>query len=92
MNFLADAQLDNFIENVDSGKKLAVSKIVQESVVKVDKDGTEGASATGVELVLLSGSFGEKVDVTVDKPFIFMIQDTVNEIPILVGRINNPLL
>ena len=32
------------------------------------------------------------IDVTVDKPFIFMIQDTVNEIPILVGRINNPLL
>ena len=84
--------MDNFIENLAEDKKLAVSKIIQESVVKVDKDGTEGAAASGVELVLLSGSFGENVDITVDKPFIFMIEDTVNEIPVLVGRVNNPLL
>ena len=83
--------MDNFIENLAEDKKLAVSKIIQESVVKVDKDGTEGAAASGVELVLLSGSFGENVDITVDKPFIFMIEDTVNEIPVLVGRVNNPL-
>ena len=84
--------MDNFIENLAEDKKLAVSKIIQESVVKVDKDGTEGAAASGVELVLLSGSFGENVDITVDKPFIFMIEDTVNQIPVLVGRVNNPLL
>ena len=84
--------MDNFIENLAEDKKLAVSKIIQESVVKVDKDGTEGAAASGVELVLLSGSFGENVDITVDKPFIFIIEDTVNEIPVLVGRVNNPLL
>ena len=84
--------MDNFIENLAEDKKLAVSKIIQESVVKVDKDGTEGAAASGVELVLLSGSFGENVDITVDKPFIFMIEDTVNQIPVLVGRVSNPLL
>ena len=84
--------MDNFIENLAEDKKLAVSKIIQESVVKVDKDGTEGAAASGVELVLLSGSFGENVDITVDKPFIFMIEDTVNQIPVLVGRVNNPIL
>jgi len=70
---------------------IAVSKILHKAVVNVDEEGTEGAAATGVELVLLSGSFGEKVDVNVDRPFIFIVQDKRNNIPILVGRIKNPL-
>eukprot|EP00091_Calanus_sinicus_P006193 TRINITY_DN1679_c0_g1_i1.p1 TRINITY_DN1679_c0_g1~~TRINITY_DN1679_c0_g1_i1.p1 ORF type:complete len:237 (-),score=60.44 TRINITY_DN1679_c0_g1_i1:48-758(-) len=78
-----DAELDKFGE----GAPLAVSKILHKAVVNVDKDGTEGAAATGVELVLLSGSFGRNIDVNVDRPFIFIVQDKKNNIPILVGRI-----
>eukprot|EP00092_Neocalanus_flemingeri_P012628 GFUD01013611.1.p1 GENE.GFUD01013611.1~~GFUD01013611.1.p1 ORF type:complete len:450 (-),score=105.85 GFUD01013611.1:173-1456(-) len=82
-----EAELGNFGE----GDPLAVSSILHKAVVKVDKEGTEGAAATGVELVLLSGSFGQNIDVNVDRPFIFIVQDKINNIPILVGRIKNPL-
>ena len=84
---ITDAELGNFGE----GDPIAVSSILHKAVVNVDKEGTEGAAATGVELVLLSGSFGEKIDVNVDQPFIFIVQDKKNNIPILVGRIKNPL-
>ena len=68
-----------------------MSKILHKAVVNVDKKGTEGAAVTGVELVLLSGSFGRNIDVNVDRPFIFIVQDKKSNIPILVGRIKNPL-
>ena len=57
-----------------------------------DKEGTEGAAATGVELVLLSGFHGQFLDLTLNKPFIFIVEDVENNIPILVGRVKNPLM
>jgi len=81
------AELSNMLEE-DAG--LAVSKILQKSVITVDKEGTEGASATGVGLVLLSGSFGRRVEIDLDRPFIFVVEDRKDNIPILVGRVKNP--
>ena len=69
-----------------------MSSVLHKAVVQVDKDGTVGAAATGVELVLLSGSFGRFVDIKIDRPFIFIVRDKENNIPILVGRMKNPLL
>merc|ERR1711997_438225 len=81
------AELDGML---DTNLPLAVSRIIQKSVITVDKEGTEGASATGVQLVLLSGSFGKHVEINLDRPFIFLVEDTRNNIPILVGRVKNP--
>lgn len=81
------AELDAMLE---TNLPLAVSKIIQKSVITVDKEGTEGASATGVQLVLLSGSFGKHIEINLDRPFIFLVEDTSHNIPILVGRVKNP--
>lgn len=83
------AELSNMLDG-QSPAALAVSQILQKSVITVDKEGTEGASATGVGIVLLSGSFGRRVEITLDRPFIFVVEDTRNNIPILVGRVKNP--
>jgi len=73
------------------GSNFGVSKISHTAVVEVTKEGTEGASATGVEIVLLSAPIPHsQVDVTVDGPFIFVVQDKLNKIPVLVGRIVDP--
>merc|ERR1719150_2711983 len=81
------AELDAMLE---TEVPLAVSKIIQKSVITVDKEGTEGASATGVQLVLLSGSFGKHVEINLNRPFIFLVEDIRHNIPILVGRVKNP--
>lgn len=54
------------------------------------KEGTEGAAATGVEIELFSASFGDQKDVTVDRPFIFVVQDKKNNVPVLVGKVTDP--
>jgi len=81
------AELDAMLE---TKLPLAVSKIVQKSVITVDKEGTEGASATGVQLVLLSGSFGKHIEIDLNRPFIFLVEDISHNIPILVGRVKDP--
>ena len=57
---------------------------------QVTKEGTEGAAATGVEIALFSAAFGEQKDIVVDRPFIFVVQDRKNKIPVLVGKITDP--
>jgi len=86
--FTENAELDRLSED----GPLGVSKIVHRAVIEVSKEGTEGAAATGVELVLFSAGFGVNKNVVVDQPFIFIVQDRVNKIPVLVGRVEDPTL
>jgi len=76
-------------DKITAGGPIAVGNILHEAVVEVTKDGTEGSAATGIELTLFSAGFQKQI--LVDRPFIFIIQDKVNNIPILVGRIKNPI-
>jgi len=73
-----------------SNAPISVSRIKHSSLVEVTKEGTEGAAATGVEIALFSASFGEQKDIVVDRPFIFVVQDRKNKIPVLVGKITDP--
>merc|ERR1712013_967768 len=50
----------------------------------------KGAAATGAEIVLLSSALNERLDIVVDRPFIFVVQDKKNKIPVLVGRVMDP--
>ena len=54
------------------------------------KEGTEGAAATGIETI--SASFAGEKEVIVDRPFIFVLEDTEHNIPLLVGRVVSPLV
>jgi len=85
--FESGAELGELVTDL---KNLAVSKITHTALVEVTKEGTEGAAATGAEIVLLSASFSEQKDVIIDRPFIFIVQDTRNKIPVLVGRVMDP--
>jgi len=73
-----------------SSAPISVSRIKHSSLVEVTKEGTEGAAATGVEIALFSAAFGEQKDIVVDRPFIFVVQDRKNKIPVLVGKITDP--
>jgi len=69
---------------------LSVSKISHSALLEVSKEGTEGAAATGAEIVLLSSAFNDRLDIVVDRPFIFVVMDKKNKIPVLVGRVMDP--
>jgi len=83
-----DAELDL----VTADKPLGISNIVHKAAVEVTANGTEGAAATGVEIVFFSASVSEDKEVVVNKPFIFVLEDVESKFPILVGRVLNPTI
>jgi len=67
---------------------LRVSGVKHKSIVEVNIQGTEGAAATGIDLVPLS--FSDFREVRIDRPFIFFIKDRYKGSLLFVGKIENP--
>jgi serpin B len=55
----------------------------------VDEAGTEAAAATGM-VVGITSIPPPPVDVTIDRPFIFLIRDFETDAILFVGRVMNP--
>ena len=70
-------------------RDLSISFVVHKAFVSVDEEGTEAAAATGVGM-LLSGPSKEPIEVTVDRPFIFLIRDIETGTVLFLGRVSNP--
>ena len=56
----------------------------------MDEEGTEAAAATAVVAVPSSGVPGPPVEVVVDRPFVFLIQDWATGTVLFVGRVLDP--
>jgi len=67
---------------------LRVSGVKHKSIVEVNMQGTEGAAATGIDLVPLS--FSDFREVRIDRPFIFFIKDRYKGSLLFVGKIEDP--
>ena len=70
-------------------RDLWISEVVHKAFVSVDEEGTEAAAATGVA-VAMSGPSKEPIEVTVDRPFIFLIRDIGTGTVLFLGRVSNP--
>ena len=68
---------------------LHISDVVHKSFVAVDEAGTEAAAATGV-IVGTTSMPSDIKDVTMDRPFIFLIQDDATGTILFLGRVLNP--
>jgi serpin B len=68
---------------------LCISKVLHKAFVSVDEAGTEAAAATAV-IVGETAIPEQPVQVTVDRPFIFLIRDIETGAILFVGRVLNP--
>jgi serpin B len=68
---------------------LCIGDVLHKAFVSVDEAGTEAAAATAV-VMKLTAAPAEPVEVTVDRPFIFLIRDIETNSIIFVGRVMNP--
>ena len=75
---------------MDGSRKLVISDVVHKAFVSVDESGTEAAAATAVVMGLTSLMPDAPVEMTVDRPFVFMIRDLQTGAILFVGRVVNP--
>ena len=70
-------------------RDLFIAEILHKAFVSVDEAGTEAAAATAV-VMSLTAAPEETVDVTLDRPFIFLIRDIETGAVLFIGRVANP--
>jgi serpin B len=70
-------------------RDLFISEVIHKAFVSVDEAGTEAAAATAVVMEGLALP-EEPVEVTVDRPFIFLIRDVQTGAILFVGRVVDP--
>lgn len=68
---------------------LRIADVVHKAFVSVDEAGTEVAAATAVMMATESAP-PERVDVTIDRPFLFLIRDRATEAILFLGRLVQP--
>jgi serpin B len=83
--FSGDADFSGMTGN----RELSISDVVHKAFVSVDAAGTEAAAATAV-IVAGSAPPEPPVQVTIDRPFIFLIRDIKTGAIIFIGRVLNP--
>jgi len=71
-------------------RELFISEVVHKAFISVDEEGTEAAAATAVIMPVLAAPT-PAVEVTIDRPFIYMIRDLQTGTILFVGRILNPV-
>ena len=69
---------------------LLISKVIHKAFVLVDEEGTEAAAATAAVVILESEPPGSPVEVTIDRPFIFLIRDNATGTILFMGRVLDP--
>jgi serpin B len=68
---------------------LFISEVLHKAFVSVDEAGTEAAAATAV-IMEETAMPDQPIEVTIDRPFIFLIRDIETGAVLFVGRVMNP--
>jgi serpin B len=70
---------------------LAVGTALHRAWLSVDEQGTKGAAATVISVIATSAHrMPDPVDFTVDRPFLFVVEDTSSGVPVFVARVTDP--
>ena len=75
---------------IDGGDNLYIQDVVHKTFIAVDENGTEAAAATGVIIGATSAPHDDPVEMTINRPFLFFIQDEVTGAILFFGRIVQP--
>jgi serine protease inhibitor len=71
---------------------LKISRVIHQAFIEVDEKGTEAAAATIVEVVeRFSAGPSGPLRITLDRPFIFFIQEKHSGAILFMGKLENPL-
>ncbi|MDY6952740.1 MAG: serpin family protein, partial [Thermodesulfobacteriota bacterium] len=74
---------------MDGTFNLFISDVIHKAFIGVDEAGTEAAAATAV-IMKLTAMPQEPIEVSLDRPFIFMIRDIPTQTVLFMGRVVDP--
>ncbi len=74
---------------MDGSQELFISGVFHKAFISVDEEGTEAAAATAV-IVATTSMPQTDVELTVDRPFIYLIRDTRSGAVLFLGRVVDP--
>ncbi|MFC1988972.1 serpin family protein [Chloroflexota bacterium] len=80
---------DADFSGMTGSKDLSIDEVIHKAFVSVDEAGTEAAAATAVTMKLTAVPT-TPIEITIDRPFIFLIRDIETGTILFVGRILNP--
>ncbi len=88
---MRDAFMGGFADfsGINGQRTLFIDEIIHQAFVDVDETGTEAAAATAVIVAELAAP-AEPKQVTIDRPFIFLIRDVETGTILFIGRVLNP--
>jgi len=70
-------------------RDLFISDVIHKALVDVDEEGTEAAAATAV-IMMKTGMPTKQIQVTIDRPFLFLIRDLPTGAVLFMGRVVDP--
>jgi len=71
---------------------LYISEVLHDAFIAVDEAGTEAAAATAVIFMTIDGGGkAERAEITLDRPFLFLIRDSVTGAILFLGRVVDPV-
>ncbi len=74
---------------MDGTQSLYITKALHKAYINVDEKGTEAAAATAVVMGLTSMP-ANSIELKIDRPFLFLIQDRTTGEILFLGRVINP--
>lgn len=86
---IAFSEQADFSAMSPSGADLLIQEVLHEAFISVDEEGTEAAAATAV-IAGVTSAPQLNVDLTVDRPFIFLIRDRETGATLFMGRVLDP--
>lgn len=75
---------------IEAGGNLFISDVLHQAFIAVDETGTEAAAATAVVVSLTSALEGETVELTLDRPFLFIIEHSSTGEILFLGQVTDP--
>ena len=86
-----DADFSKMAEFQNPEKNIYINDIIHKTYISVDKNGTKAAAVTAVEMYSTASAIEEREtrEVTLDRPFVYMIVDNANQLPLFLGIVTD---
>ena len=80
----------DFSRMVTSPLDLFISQVIHKTFVEVDEEGTEAAAVTVVVVQLTSVGPEQKLNIVVDRPFVFVLRERLSGTILFIGKYLGP--